>query len=614
MLLLAHFRYGMVFPHNIVSVLAFAAIGLVAFRALGLTVASVVNSVQESAILTQVLYLSMLFLSGASFPVNMFPKWLMTVTQFIPATYLVSGLQSIMLRQDSVAHNGAAVGALCLTTAVAMFVSVKLFRWEKEEKIRTSAKLWLVAVLAPFIAMGSWQAYSQENVVRTKVLARQLKRSRSFLLRNIRIFTGDGRVIEDGGLLIRKGRIEEIYDGQTPDPKALKAEVIEGAGKTVLPGLTDIHVHLGETGGVTLPPPEDEPPEKPMRRELAAYLFSGITTVRSAGDPLEISLKVRGRVGSGESLGAQLFTCGPLFAASAGQAVGLAGKASPYLGKVDAQQYFRAPKSDGEARRQVAELKRGGVDCIAAVLDSGSLDPKLLHAVASEARERGMPVIVRTGNAADVAEALTVSVRGIENGSFRDVIPDETFAAMKRSGVAYDPALSAVEGYLLFANGDLSLLNRPLLLQAAPWQLLNETRKLIGTSDMLKYRETIRGVPLSMEIAKSNLLRAWKAGVMLVAGSGAGSLLVIHGPTVQRELDLWVQAGIPNEIALQAATSNAARALGASRRFGSIRKGLDATLLLVDGNPLIDIRALSAITTVFLEGERVARAGLFEED
>ena len=110
-------RHGVPAKHFF-HVLVFASFGLIAFRALGLTVASVVNSMQESAILTQVLYISMLFLSGASFPLTLFPKWLLTVTQFIPATYLMSGLQSIMLRKESILQSGPAVGgALCMTDA-----------------------------------------------------------------------------------------------------------------------------------------------------------------------------------------------------------------------------------------------------------------------------------------------------------------------------------------------------------------------------------------------------------------------------------------------------------------------------------------------------------------
>jgi len=116
-----------------------------------------------------------------------------------------------------------------------------------------------------------------------------------------------------------------------------------------------------------------------------------------------------------------------------------------------------------------------------------------------------------------------------------------------------------------------------------------------------------------MNLGKSNLLRAYKAGVMLVTGSDAGNLLVIHGPTVQRELELWVNAGIPARDALQAATYNAARLLGAQDRIGAIRKGLDADLLIVDGNPLDDIQVTERISMVIFKGERVDRSELFDQ-
>ena len=100
----------------------------------------------------------------------------------------------------------------------------------------------------------------------------------------------------------------------------------------------------------------------------------------------------------------------------------------------------------------------------------------------------------------------------------------------------------------------------------------------------------------------------------LAVGSSAGSPLVFHGPTVQRELELWVEAGIPNDVALQAATWNAAKLLRADQKFGAIRKGLEATLVIVEGNPLTDIHALSTISSVILKGERVSRSTLFEEE
>jgi imidazolonepropionase-like amidohydrolase/ABC-type multidrug transport system permease subunit len=621
MLLLAHLRYNMVFPPNLISILLFASFGLVAFRSLGLTVASVVNSVQESAILTQILYLSMLFLSGSSFPVTMFPKWLLAITQFIPATYLVSGLQSIILQRQSILQNAAAVGALTLTTCAATFVSVKLFRWEKEEKIRTSAKLWLLAVLAPFIAMGAWQVHSQTNIVKTKILDRELNRSRSILIRNARIFTGDGRVIESGGVLLKDGKIAEIYEGESPDPKELKAQVIEGAGKTVLPGLIDVHVHLGAPGGFYSNQKPYQEPEKMLERELAAYLFSGITAVKSAGDFTDTVLKVRSIVNSGEKLGAELFVSGPLFTAPGGHGTEFVERMPEFVRKSATEQFLRMPKTPEEARAQVDALSGKGVDGIKAVLESGAggmhferLDLNLLNAIAAESEERNLPLVVHVGDSQDIADALKAGVAGIEHGSYRDETPEPLFAAMKQAGVTYDPTLSVVEAFQDFAQGDLSLLNRPLVLQAAPPDLLAGTRKIIGSAETAKFRQKLGRYPMSLDLAKVNLVRAWKSGVMLVTGTDAGNNLVIHGPTIQHELDLWVQAGIPNEVALTAATRNAAHLLRADHRLGSIRKGLDATLLMVEGNPLADIRAVSSISAVILKGERVGRSGLFEED
>jgi imidazolonepropionase-like amidohydrolase len=79
-------------------------------------------------------------------------------------------------------------------------------------------------------------------------------------------------------------------------------------------------------------------------------------------------------------------------------------------------------------------------------------------------------------------------------------------------------------------------------------------------------------------------------------------------------MELWVAAGIPPQVALEAATLNSARALRAAARFGSIEKGKEATMLVVDGNPLVDIKATEAISFVMFKGERVNRAALLNQE
>jgi imidazolonepropionase-like amidohydrolase len=83
---------------------------------------------------------------------------------------------------------------------------------------------------------------------------------------------------------------------------------------------------------------------------------------------------------------------------------------------------------------------------------------------------------------------------------------------------------------------------------------------------------------------------------------------------VQHELELWVQAGIPAGIALRAATFNAAKELHAGAHIGYIQPGRDATLILVEGNPLEDISNLERVTYVMFRGEHVDRSELFSQD
>jgi len=613
MLLLAKTIYHMPMPAQVGSLFVFVIFGVTAFRSIGLIIAAVVNSMQESVILVQIAYSAMFFLSGASFPITIFPNWLQNVTQFIPATYLVSGFQGILLRNESIAQNTTAVLALIVTAAVALFVATKIFRWEKEEKVRSSAKLWILAVLVPFFLMGTYQAYSKDNVEKARLDTRVLRRSRNFLYRNARIFIGDGKVIENGAVLVKNGKFEEIYEGAGPDPKSVNAEAVEAAGKTILPGLIDVHVHLSAPGGVA-----DETykmDDKMFERKLAAYLYSGVTAVKSVGDPDELALKTKAKVNRGQRLGAEFFVCGPLFTADGGHGTEYF-KQLPEKFRAAAQASFaRTPKTAEEARQQVDELKKQGVDGIKAVLQGGMagyafnrLDLGLLRAISAESKAQALPLTVHTGEAKDVADALDAGTNGIEHGSLRDAIPVELFTRMAKDGVFYDPTMSVFEGLEQLSERKSTLFNRSLVQQTQTKEMLAATRKMLATKPAAAPFEANR------KIAIANLRAAYKAGVMLVTGSDAGNPMVFHGPTVQREMELWVEAGLPVTVALQAATANAARFLGVGNRLGMIKKGFEATMILVDGNPVQDIRLMETISSVMFKGERVDRSELFDQE
>lgn len=620
-LVFAIWMYGMHMPGSIVSFLIFVCIASVAFRSIGLIAAAVVNSTQESMIIIQPLYFAMLFLSGATIPISVFPGWLQTVTQFIPATYLMIGNAGILQRGESLLQNWQPTLALIVTAGVGLFISTKLFRWEKEEKLRPSAKLWVLVVLLPFLLLGVYQAYSKQDLRKAKILARDLDRGGTMLIRNTRIFTGNGKVIESGAVLIKNGKIAEVFEGASPDAKALKAETIDGSGKTVLPGLIDVHVHLGASGGFYEDPSEGYD-RSSGEHELEAYLYSGVTAVRSAGDKLDDALFYRNLFNSGEKLGTELFICGPVFTAKNGHGTEYARRIPENYRAEFTAQFVRTPQSPEEARKMVDALAADHVDAIKGILDAGEpaavtferLDLRILGAVIGAAHAHGLPASVHTGHARDVIDAVALHADSIEHGSYVDAIPDTVFAAMKSAGIAFDPTLSVVEGFRDFAAGNATLLSRPLVQQSAPRDLITGTQRAAVDPARAALRQSIGRYPMSLDQGNQNLVRAWKAGVMLVTGTDAGNFLVTHGPTVQHEIELWVAAGIPPAVALQAATANAARLLRASDRLGTVEKGKDATLLMVEGNPLQDIRSLSAISGVIFKGEHVTRSSLFTQD
>ena len=620
MIALAHRFLGAPWPTQPVSLLIFVALGLLAFASIGGIIAALVNSMQEGMLLTQLFYFPLLFLGGITFPIAAFPLWLQTVAQFIPSTYFSNGLQPILRGKETLFDNLPSAGALALTALLGTLLAAKLFRWEKEEKLRPAAKLWLLAVLGPFLVLGAYQMHAKTNIAKEKILGRDAQRSRTALIRDARLFLGDGTVIDQGSVLIKDGKIAEIYTGPAPDANSLRADAIEAAGKTLLPGLIDVHVHLGAPGLPITDPQFYQNPDANFDRELAAYLFSGVTAVKSAGDELDMVLKHRATIASGERLGAELFAVGPLFTTAGGHGTEYSQYMPESMRASFDEQFVRLPKSAEEARTQVNDLKQRGVDGIKAVLEGGGgsavfnrMDLSILHGISDAAHAAKLPIVTHTGNAKDVADALDAGVDGIEHGSMRDRIPDAVFAKMKAMGVTFDPTLSVMEAMQAYVDGKTDLLDRSLVQQVVPRQFLAQVKDSLNSPGTQAARKSIGAYPMRLDLAKLNLAAAYRAGVILVTGTDAGNPMVVHGPSVHRELQLWVEAGIPPAVALQAATYNAARLLRADQRIGLIRKGYDASLLLVDGNPLQDISATERISTVFFKGERVDRSDLFDQ-
>jgi ABC-2 type transport system permease protein len=156
-LVLARWLLHMTGSTNIGGLAVLVTLGSSAFATLGLVVASVANSMMETQIINQLLWLAFMLLSGVTIPLPSLPVWVQNFAMFLPATYLVTGLQGALIRNASPSILGEEILALGGSTILAFFISRQIFRWEPEEKLPSRAKWWTVAALVPFLLMGGWE-------------------------------------------------------------------------------------------------------------------------------------------------------------------------------------------------------------------------------------------------------------------------------------------------------------------------------------------------------------------------------------------------------------------------------------------------------------------------
>jgi hypothetical protein len=201
-----------------------------------------------------------------------------------------------------------------------------------------------------------------------------------------------------------------------------------------------------------------------------------------------------------------LFTCGPLFTAPGGHGTEYFKNLPAPIRDSLNRQFLRLPASPEQAREQVDDLKRQGVDCIKTILESGSggivynrMDTALFDAVAQEAHADNLPLVVHTGDVRDISEAIQAHATSIEHGSFREVIPEALFAKMATQGTFYDPTLSVGEAFKDIAKGDTDLLQRSLVQQVAPPGLTQSIIEGLASKDGEAMRSRLSKYPIDMQ-------------------------------------------------------------------------------------------------------------------
>ena len=172
----ARFIFHVMHFGNLATALFLVALGTMSFASLGLVVASVTNTMQETQVINQLIWLPLIFLSGATVPLVDLPHMVQRVGLFLPATYLVTELQDAIFWSAAVWNRDVliALASLALWACLTFFLSAQLFRWEPESKIPRRAKLLVAATAIPFVLLGIWENHSSRTISKAQAMSESL--------------------------------------------------------------------------------------------------------------------------------------------------------------------------------------------------------------------------------------------------------------------------------------------------------------------------------------------------------------------------------------------------------------------------------------------------------
>lgn len=423
--------------------------------------------------------------------------------------------------------------------------------------------------------------------------------------------TGVARV-PNAVVVARGGRILCAGARETCGPPP-EAEVVDGTGAFVSPGLVDAHVHFSQTGWVDgRPDALDVRTEYPYDSTVAAlrahpevfgkaYLCSGVTGVYDVGGyPWTVAM------GRGTAMRLDM----PRVAA-----------VGPLLSTIDHwvnlpdMRQFVAMRDDSLVRATVREQRRMGsaAQKVWYLQRPDSLRPRdkaLLMTAGDEARARKIPLIVHATQLRAAKDALEAGATLLVHSVETDTVDAEFIALARRNNAILIPTLTVREGYADVYLGRSPASRYPLdcvdaATRAKLERPLPESRR---ATQMTRARSGTW--ERQRVIMDENLRRLHGAGVRIAMGTDAGNPGTAHGPSVYREMEAMQAAGMSAADVFRASTLTAAQAMGLEREIGSLEPGKRADLVVFDADPTADITNARRVRLVVRNGALYGRAEL----
>lgn len=415
-------------------------------------------------------------------------------------------------------------------------------------------------------------------------------------------------------IVVRDGRIEAIVpDGEAEIPDG--AKTIEAAGKYVIPGLADMHVHFS-TGGFVRD-------EHTVERVLRQFLFYGVTTVfnlGATGGNLSDIRVLRQAQAAGHLLAPRIYATGGLITVPGSHPIATIMQIPEGVEPSSydwTQRGIWVLETPEQVREVVAQIAEAGLDGVKLVVESGptefgdhhpQMPPALIEAAVDEARQHGLPVFSHASSIDEVEDAIEAGVRGIVHLVSEPGPPSPNLlAAMEEKEVFFVPTLALVVWADSWGEPSESLTDPFLLgVEARVIQSLLES-PLMPT-------EAPRDEDWSWRRLHLQALKvAHDAQIKVATGTDTGNPTVFPGYSMHHELELMVEAGLTPMEALVAATRRPAEMLRKEDTFGTIKPGMPADLLLLTANPLEDIRNTRKLEAVIQGGRIIDRSTLLSK-
>ena len=438
-------------------------------------------------------------------------------------------------------------------------------------------------------------------------MSRPADASRSLVLRNVRVFDAPAATRIDGmrDVAVRDGRIVAVGP---PGLDAPGLPVIDGRGGTLLPGLIDVHTHTGSSPN----PPGRVAVLPDVGENLAAFLYSGVTTVLDLGNLSPAVFRERAHVAAGEQLGPRVYAAGPVFTAPGGHPAEVLRAWLPwYLRWYVVPRATREVATPDEARRAVVALLPERPDMLKIAIDAGArgdvplLSRETIAAITAAGHAAGVRSIAHIGSSAEAIDAVHGGVDALAHAPWREELTDEAVAAIAaaRIPVVVTIAVWDLAGTPRTRAADFLPIEREVARPDVIAALLAPPPVPDAVTATF-----VRAAAVAHGARRRNVGRLRAAGVPVLAGSDACNPGDLPGAGLHLELAKLVEAGLTPGEALRAATWQNARFLaGEGADFGEIAVGKRADLVLVEGDPTTQIADLGRITQVLLDGTPLAR-------